>query len=576
MKIKEFSIRTTIITTISIILVIAVCLSVFIIFNIITSKTKALVYDQASEINKQIVLNYENYTNGVKDIMTRIQKRVIMIDAKNEYATLREFFLNLEEIEPDIEAIALFDNSGEVIVSTQTIGKDSKKIAVKNWFRNAIYEDDIIHFSAPHEQDIFEIQSDEVITASKEIKYVDEGMTKNGVLLIDMNFESLDSLSKITNLGETGHILIVDDNDNLIYSSDRQNHNAKSKSHTLIKEKIFGRATATINGTSMAMNINTISSTRWRIATFQNIDSVNDGMNQALLTVVGLGIVAIISTILIASFVARKITDPLTKLDNAIIDFQQGNYTTKVAIEGQKEVKIVSQGFNDMIDEIQRLMDEVVKEQEGKRHTEISVLQNQINPHFLYNTLDCIIWLAEKKRNDDLVSTVNALSTYFRVSLSKGKQFIPISEELKHIESYMLIQTMRYNDIFEYTITCEAQLEKLKIMKLLLQPLVENAIYHGIDKDEDDGYIHVNIYEQNENVFLSVTNNGYGISASKIQEIYKGMEEGNAKGSIGMKNVYQRIKLFYGDQARIHIESELDESTTISIIIAKAKLEEQE
>lgn len=576
MKIKEFSIRTTIITTISIILVIAVCLSVFIIFNIITSKTKALVYDQASEINKQIVLNYENYTNGVKDIMTRIQKRVIMIDAKNEYTTLREFFLNLEEIEPDIEAIALFDNSGEVIVSTQTIGKDSKKIAVKNWFRNAIYEDDIIHFSAPHEQDIFEIQSDEVITASKEIKYVDEGMTKNGVLLIDMNFESLDSLSKITNLGETGHILIVDDNDNLIYSSDRQNHNTKSKSYTLIKEKIFGRATATINGTSMAMNINTISSTRWRIATFQNIDSVNDGMNQALLTVVGLGIVAIISTILIASFVARKITDPLTKLDNAIIDFQHGNYTTKVAIEGQKEVKIVSQGFNDMIDEIQRLMDEVVKEQEGKRHTEISVLQNQINPHFLYNTLDCIIWLAEKKRNDDLVSTVNALSTYFRVSLSKGKQFIPISEELKHIESYMLIQTMRYNDIFEYTITCEAQLEKLKIMKLLLQPLVENAIYHGIDKDEDDGYIHVNIYEQNENVFLSVTNNGYGISASKIQEIYKGMEEGNAKGSIGMKNVYQRIKLFYGDQARIHIESELDESTTISIIIAKAKLEEQE
>ncbi|WZL80409.1 sensor histidine kinase [Vallitaleaceae bacterium 9-2] len=576
MKIKEFSIRTTIITTISIILVIAVCLSVFIIFNIITSKTKALVYDQASEINKQIVLNYENYTNGVKDIMTRIQKRVIMIDAKNEYTTLREFFLNLEEIEPDIEAIALFDNSGEVIVSTQTIGKDSKKIAVKNWFRNAIYEDDIIHFSAPHEQDIFEIQSDEVITASKEIKYVDEGMTKNGVLLIDMNFESLDSLSKITNLGETGHILIVDDNDNLIYSSDRQNHNTKSKSYTLIKEKIFGRATATINGTSMAMNINTISSTRWRIATFQNIDSVNDGMNQALLMVVGLGIVAIISTILIASFVARKITDPLTKLDNAIIDFQHGNYTTKVAIEGQKEVKIVSQGFNDMIDEIQRLMDEVVKEQEGKRHTEISVLQNQINPHFLYNTLDCIIWLAEKKRNDDLVSTVNALSTYFRVSLSKGKQFIPISEELKHIESYMLIQTMRYNDIFEYTITCEAQLEKLKIMKLLLQPLVENAIYHGIDKDEDDGYIHVNIYEQNENVFLSVTNNGYGISASKIQEIYKGMEEGNAKGSIGMKNVYQRIKLFYGDQARIHIESELDESTTISIIIAKAKLEEQE
>jgi len=322
----------------------------------------------------------------------------------------------------------------------------------------------------------------------------------------------------------------------------------------------------------MAVNINTISSTRWRIATFQNINTIAEGMNSALYTVILLVIVTMLITFLVAYFVAKVIINPLKKLNKAIVKFQKGNYDSKVEIQGQKEIKIVTIGFNAMIDKIHQLMDEVVKEQEGKRKTELSVLQNQINPHFLYNTLDCIIWLAEENRNEDLVKTVNALSTFFRVSLSKGKQFIPISEELRHIESYMLIQRMRYNNSFSYSIDCNESVSDYKIMKLILQPLVENAIYHGIDKDDDDSYIKITVRDDDGFVILSVINSGYGITDKKIQELYQMMDKGHDNGSVGMKNVYQRIKLFYGEKSKLLIESELDESTTISIIIPKDKL----
>ncbi|PKM67170.1 MAG: hypothetical protein CVU95_08815 [Firmicutes bacterium HGW-Firmicutes-2] len=323
----------------------------------------------------------------------------------------------------------------------------------------------------------------------------------------------------------------------------------------------------------MVVNINTIGSTRWRIATFQDIDAFEKGTTNALYTAVSVIVITMFITILVAYFVARQITNPLKKLNKAIVRFHHGNDDSKVAVEGQKEITTVITGFNGMIDRIHELMNEVIKEQEGKRKTEIRALQNQINPHFLYNTLDCMIWLAEENRNKDLVDTVGALSTYFRVSLSKGKQFIPIFEELQHIESYLLIQRMRYNDRFVYKIECTPEIAELRIMKLILQPLVENAIYHGIDKDDPNSWILIRVFEQDGYIKLMVTNSGYGITQEKIEEIHHVMEDGNKKGSIGMKNVYRRIKLFYGEKAYIQITSELDETTTVSICIPREKLE---
>lgn len=572
---KNFSIHQTIVASISIILLVSVITSVFVIYRVNTNTTNELVNEQANEINKQIVLNYENYTEKVIDMTNQLQKNVTTYDTAYDKVELKEMFVNLEEIEGSIAAITLFDDSGDVVVGTQEVGVSRKVIATKSWYMNALFDDHIIHFSSPHQQDIFTVPMDEVISTSKVFEYTEGGINKRGILLIDMDFSELEALSRVTNLGQTGHIIIVDDDDRIVYTSDKNQYSYESDSYNLIKELIFGSANAVIDDNSMVANINTISGTRWRIATFQNVNAIDEAMKRAFYIGVILVVVTMAVTVVVAYFVARNISTPLKRLDDAIIEFQDGNYDVKVEVQGQKEVQIVTKGYNEMIDKIQELMKEVVDEQEGKRHAELTVLQSQINPHFLYNTLDCMIWLAEENRNEDLVETVNALSTYFRVSLSKGKEFIPISEELKHINSYLLIQKMRYNNAYDFNISCEESVEDVKIMKLILQPLVENAIYHGIDKDDEESYINIDVKRHGKHVVLSVKNSGYGITERKINEIYKAMEVGNEKGSVGMKNVYRRIKLFYGEMAKFVIESELDESTTMSIWLPMNDLGEE-
>lgn len=571
---REFSIKQTMITLITVIIATSVILSVVLIYTINRETTRDLVYGQASEINKQIVLNYENYTNRVSKMMNLFQKRFVEDDMVWGRATLMDLFTAMDNIEPSVGAITLFSNSGELVLSTREVQTASKEIAVEDWFVKPLYDNSVVHYSSPHTQTIYAQELSDVISVTSAVEYIDGGVNKSGILLIDMNFQGLDELSNITNLGEEGHFIIIDAEDNIIYSSEDK-YDVKSDSYSFATHQIFGGKPVTIDGDNMLMNINTIGATRWRIATFQNINSVELGLQRALYTIIVLVTITLIITVIVAYVVSSKITNPLSRLDDAIIKFQEGNIDSKVEVEGQKEIRIVSEGFNDMIDEIHRLMDRVVVEQEGKRKSEISVLQNQINPHFLYNTLDCIIWLAETNRNEDLVNTVNALSTYFRVSLSKGKQFISIAEELLHIKSYMTIQSLRYNQAFTYEVDCDESVADYRIMKLILQPLVENAIYHGIDKEDEDSYINIHVKDEGDIVCLSVMNSGYGITEEKIMDLYRVMEEGNEKGSVGMKNVYHRVKLFYGDEAKIHIDSELDESTTISILIPKTALEQE-
>jgi len=572
---NHFTIMQTIIATITVVLAVSVTISALSVYYISTRTSKDLVYDQASEINKQIVFNYENYTNRVEGIANLLQKKALDYDMMMDKEQVLDLFSTLENLEDSIVSVVLFDNSGQVIVSTQNIEKQFSLIALQEWYKTAIFDAKIIHFSSPKMQEIYEVNMGEVISVSKAFEYQEGNIIKSGVLLIDMNFEGLDSLSNVSNLGEKGHILILDDKDQIVYSSDVSQYGYNSKSYNTVKALIFGSESLTINGTQVVVNINTIGSTRWRIATFQDINAFEKGTTNALYTAASVIVITMLITILVAYFVAMQITNPLKKLNKAIVRFHHGNDDSKVEIEGQKEITTVITGFNGMIDRIHALMDEVIKEQESKRKTEIRALQNQINPHFLYNTLDCMIWLAEENRNKDLVDTVGALSTYFRVSLSKGKQFIPIFEELQHIESYLLIQRMRYNDRFIYKIECNQEIAELRIMKLILQPLVENAIYHGIDKDDQKSWISIHVFEEDGYVILKVTNSGYGITQEKIEEIHHVMEDGNKKGSIGMKNVYRRIKLFYGEKAYIQIASELDETTTVSICIPRDKLKVQ-
>jgi two-component system sensor histidine kinase YesM len=241
------------------------------------------------------------------------------------------------------------------------------------------------------------------------------------------------------------------------------------------------------------------------------------------------------------------------------------------------EITELGMSFNIMIGKIKELLDSKMKEQENLKKAELRALQAQINPHFLYNTLDTIIWMAESKKTDQVVQIVSALSNFFRISLSKGMDWITIGEELDRIKSYLTIQKMRYQDILDFRIEAQDDVMENTILKLILQPLVENALYHGIKNKRQGGTITVRARRQGEDeIRLEVEDDGIGFMPEKLAQLRRELEDdaGDIKleSGFGIGNVNKRIRLYYGKPYGVSIESEYNTGTRVTLVIP-AKLE---
>ena len=211
-------------------------------------------------------------------------------------------------------------------------------------------------------------------------------------------------------------------------------------------------------------------------------------------------------------------------------------------------------------------MQDIVTEQESKRKSEFDALQSQINPHFLYNTLDSIVWMVENERYQEAIVMVTSLAGFFRVGLSKGKNIITLKDELNHAGSYITIQHMRFRDKFTFHINVEEEILSMATIKLIVQPLLENAVYHGMEFMDGDGEIEVNAYAKENSLYIDVTDNGMGIPEEEIDGLLKRDSKHRGKGSgIGLKNVHERIQLYFGENYGLTILSEADVGTTVRI-----------
>lgn len=215
-------------------------------------------------------------------------------------------------------------------------------------------------------------------------------------------------------------------------------------------------------------------------------------------------------------------------------------------------------------------------EHESKRKSEFDTLQSQINPHFLYNTLDIIVWMIENEKQSEAVKAVTALARFFRISLSKGKSIIPVRDELEHVRNYLMIQHMRYKNKFSYSIEAEEEVLGLASLKLILQPMVENAIYHGMEFMDGDGEIKIRAWKEEENLYLSVEDNGLGMTEEQVERLFTdtGHVPSRRGSGIGVKNVNERIHLYFGKNYGLSIESEPDEGTTVRIHLPAIAYEE--
>ncbi len=530
-----------------------------------------IIESQAREINKQIVMNYESYINSVIETANYIQTATIMYDVRENTKPLDELYTANTEIKKDVVSIILFDMHGKRVAGSLLQNERDSNIFNKPWFTQASAIKEIYHFSTEQGFSIAQNKSEKVISISKYVSYISGKSTANGVLLIELNNETLTDLAKKTNLGESGHVLILNDQGELVYSSESGEARMTALSTPIARDMYLGSRKASLDNINMFISVNTLIQTRWRIVTVSNINEIRNAMTRLTGILILIFLVVVAVSAIVAGIISFRVSHPINQLKTAMLKIEKGDFSQPLTVSGQIEVVTLAHSFNSMIIKIQDLMSNQVSQQREKRKMELHILQNQINPHFLYNTLDSIVWLAEHKRNKDVITTVISLAHFFRISISKDESFIPIEDEIFHVKNYLTIQNIRYVNKFTYSIQIDESLNKIKVMKLILQPLVENAIYHGIGDEE--GEISIKGVLENNTIIFSITNTGYGITNEKIEQMYETMRGGSERPSIGIRNVYQRLKLYYGDKADMIISSIPDESTTITLHIPIDKRE---
>ena len=311
----------------------------------------------------------------------------------------------------------------------------------------------------------------------------------------------------------------------------------------------------------------------------KNMELLREGMRSNVERAISVTTVLLVIILIGALTISRKIMEGITKpirhLCRTAERAGRGDFEARAHEENIDEIDVLNSSFNRMIEELGKLVEDIRVEQLNLRATELRLLQEQINPHFLYNTLDNIIWLAESNETEQVVNMVSALSDFFRTTLSKGKDYISVKDEEMHINSYLQIQQFRYRDILDYEINIDKKLYEYEILKLTLQPLVENALYHGIKGKRGLGHISVTGYMIDGLLEFQIKDNGIGMNAERLDAVRKimtgEMEDTREKGGFGLFNVNERIRLNYGREYGLRIESVYQEGTCIWVTVPAVK-----
>ena len=293
-----------------------------------------------------------------------------------------------------------------------------------------------------------------------------------------------------------------------------------------------------------------------------------------LLVVVGLSVALALLMVWYSLRLSRSVTRPIVELSRRAEDVIGGDLTVREPVQSETvEIQMLSEGMEQMIDRINAQIQEITQKQASLRRTELALLQAQINPHFLYNTMDTIIWLIEADRSQAAVEMVSHLSDFFRHSLSRGEDVISLGEEEEHVRSYLQIQQARYQDILDYAIQIDPGLQAVRLPKLTLQPLVENALYHGIKGKRGKGCISVTSREEGPDVLLQITDNGAGMTGARLEELNRAMESGERVG-FGLATVHERLRLLFGSPYGLTLSSREGVGTTVTVRVPRREKEE--
>lgn len=514
--------------------------------------------------------------NVSRDGEIQVQLRNPLPDSQQEmYKQRMNYNYNLNfknQYTVDIDGIYVLGRNGAIFRSSKgTLRK--QEFREEEWFKQVIETGEEL-WLAPHPgSDI--IQNLDYLTISVVYPVKDRISSRIlGVVVVDVRAESLNKIED-NGLVFEGKSYILDEDDKVIYSDqsndeeeiDAVNHafHENQADHTGTADKIE------IGGKACLYSSMYLSNNGWKtvgIISDRQVYAPFERLRMAIIfAILVFGIIAVI----FAWKGADNVSEPIKKVRTTMKQVEKGDFNVQLKIASQDEVGELAQSFNHMIEKIKRLMAQEQESQEKLRYAELKALQSQINPHFLYNTLDSINWMVRMGRNDKVEEMIDALSTFFRISLSKGRHFISIREELIHVEKYIMIQKVRYERIMESEICVPEELFGYDIIKMTLQPLVENALYHGIKEKGEGGVIRITAEGQGDNIVFCVSDTGLGMSKEKLEKLQIMMEQGidHDPDAYGIINVQKRIHMYFGTEYGLRFESEPGSGTSVYVTIPK-------
>ncbi len=568
------SIQVTISVSFTIVALVCMLAMGIALYQRFSVRSEKMLTDSAELTLDQTVLSLEDYLRSMRRMSDAIYYNVIKDQDISKETPIEQMNLLYEAHKDYLISLALFTEYGSLVcASPVAVEKAEVDVTSQDWFKAALDKPENLHFSLPHVQNIFvddpTFRYYWVTSLSRAVELGGRGVPEQGVLLVDMNYAVIEQMLEGVNDNPSQHyVYLCDNNGAIIYHPMQMQIEAGlfNENNAVAATYDDGSHKEEYLGEKRIVTVNTMSYTGWKLVSVIPTSNSYLGMKDIRYFVMMIISITLLAMLILNRLVARRVTRPIIKLNDSIREIEMGKVNPSVYIGGPSEIEHLGKTLRRSYDQIDQLMKDMVASQEEKRKSELDALQSQINPHFLYNTLDSIVWMIEGAKYEDAVFMITQLASLFRVSLSSGKTIIPIEDEIRHASNYMNIQKVRFKDAFTIDFDIDEGIKRFCTVKLIVQPILENAVYYGV-KDMEDGEIHVKGFMgEDGDIYITVSDNGFGMSSEEVEGLLTDDTRVRKKGSgVGLINVQRRIQLRFGEGYGLKIDSEPDEGTTVTI-----------
>ena len=514
------------------------------------SSSKLMTYEK-EETSQEVknasiyVASYLEKNKNLASLLAMSSESQNIMDDKTDFKNLKDIIKVSEKSDEFIKKIFLVSENGNIISNEKVNLETNKDMKNISWYKKLINSNNMAFASKADFSKISSDSSKNIISISKEIK--DKNNKRLGFVVINLSYKFLEDFLSTINFGKEGYVFILSSEEELLFKSKNMEDFGKKDYEKLLKKRMKPEKMDFVSSNVFIPN------TQWKLVGISFSNAISNLKKQLIESSLILALIVFILTLLVSIFVSKKISKPIIYLIGEIKKTDKKLYKIKSLPQASSEIQILTKEYNNLIDRIFVLTEDIEKKEEQKRTYQVKALQSQINPHFLYNTLDTILWLVEFGENEKAIKVTKNLGMLLRNSLNIDEDFVKLDKEIGHAKNYLDIQKIRYDNKFTYEFIKKIETSSLYVPKLILQPIIENAIYHGIREKKSKSYIKIIVEKNPEYLIIKIIDNGLGPKEKKENIPTK-------LGGIGMENVNNRIKLLCGEKYNLKMQRENGET----------------